>query len=229
MTALQKFSDTTQAWLGRNLKGDPWLWGIAIFLLGSGVIVVYSAGAREAYLTYKGDTEYLLKKQIQLAILSFMVMYVVHLIPYTKLVLFSKLAVWGAVLLLIFAFFKGVGINEADRWVEIPIINRKFQPSELAKITLIAYLAIILAYRFKKDWSDTKLLIQPMAMIGIVCALIYRSNFSTAALLGCYLFHDAVRGPGTAALSGDRHPIFWCRACGACGFQSRAKGRHHRI
>ncbi len=188
MTALQKFSETTQSWLGRNLKGDPWLWGIAIFLLGSGVIVVYSAGAREAYLMYKGDTEYLLFKQIQLAALSFGVMYVVHLIPYTRLVMFSKLAIWGAVLLLLFAFFKGVGVNEADRWVVLPVINRKFQPSELAKITLIAYLAIILAYRFKKDWTDKKLLIQPMAMIGIVCALIYRSNFSTAALLGATCF-----------------------------------------
>ncbi|WP_373515531.1 FtsW/RodA/SpoVE family cell cycle protein [Persicitalea sp.] len=188
MSALHKIREVTQAWFQRNMKGDPWLWGIALFLLGIGVVVVYSASAKQAYSTVTGDTEVILFKQIKLAIASFVIMYLVHLIPYTKFVFFSRMGVWLAVILLLFTFFKGETINEADRWVEIPIINQKFQPSEIAKITLIAHLALILALRFKKDWGDKRLLVEPMLMIGLVCALIYRSNISTAALLGATCF-----------------------------------------
>lgn len=188
MDALHKTREVTQAWFQRNMKGDPWLWGIALFLLGGGVVVVYSASVKQAYGTASGDTEAILFKQIFLAMGAFGVMYLVHLIPYTKFVFFSRMGVWLALILLLLTFFKGVSVNDADRWVMIPIINQSFQPSEIAKIALIAHLALILALRFKKDWSDMRLLLEPMVMIGFVCALIYRSNISTAALLGATCF-----------------------------------------
>ena len=103
----------------------------------------------ESYLEYNGDTEYLLYKQIQAAIMAFIVMYVVHRMPYTKFVVFSRLGVWVSVILLLFTFFKGVSVNDAARWVEIPLIKQRFQPSELAKVALIAHLALVLARRFK--------------------------------------------------------------------------------
>lgn len=190
MGIIQRFSETTQAWFVRNLKGDPWLWGVAVFLLGSGVLVSYSAGVREAYISHQGDTEYLLYKQIQSVALAFMVMYYIHRMPYTKFVIFSRLGVWLSVILLLFTFFKGIGVsvNEAARWVEIPFIKQRFQPSELAKIALIAHLALVLARRFKRGWNTLESLIEPLFMIGLVCALIYSSNVSTAAILGASCF-----------------------------------------
>jgi cell division protein FtsW len=190
MESLQRVGEVTQAWFVKNLKGDPWLWGVAVFLLGAGVLVSYSAGVREAYLNYGGDTEYLLYKQIQSVILAFGVMYYIHRMPYTKFVIFSRLGVWLSVILLLFTFFKGisVSINEAARWVEIPIIKQRFQPSELAKIALIAHLALVLARRFKQGWNTLDTLVEPIFMIGMVCALIYYSNVSTAAILGATCF-----------------------------------------
>lgn len=188
LDALQKGVETTQAWFARNLKGDPWLWGVALFLLIGGVPVVYSASVMESYLEYNGDTEYLLYKQIQSAALAILVMYIVHLIPYTKFVIFSRLGVWVSVILLVFTFVKGVSVNDASRWVEIPFVNRRFQPSELAKVALIAHLALVLARRFKSGWTGFEVLLEPMVMVGIVCALIFRSNISTAALLGATCF-----------------------------------------
>ena len=35
----------------------------------------------------------------------------------------------------------GLNINEASRWINIPIINQAFQPSDLAKLSLIIYLS----------------------------------------------------------------------------------------
>ena len=181
------FGENVQAWFARNLKGDPVLWGVAVFLLGSGVLVVYSASVMESYLEYNGDTEYLLYKQIQAAIMAFIVMYVVHRMPYTKFVVFSRLGVWVSVILLLFTFFKGVSVNDAARWVEIPLIKQRFQPSELAKVALIAHLALVLARRFKTSYTMESMA-EPIFMIGLVCALIFRSNISTAALLGATCF-----------------------------------------
>lgn len=187
METLLNFGENVQAWFARNLKGDPVLWGVAVFLLGSGVLVVYSASVMESYLEYNGDTEYLLYKQIQAAIMAFIVMYVVHRMPYTKFVVFSRLGVWVSVILLLFTFFKGVSVNDAARWVEIPLIKQRFQPSELAKVALIAHLALVLARRFKTSYTMESMA-EPIFMIGLVCALIFRSNISTAALLGATCF-----------------------------------------
>jgi len=187
METVLNFGENVQAWFARNLKGDPVLWGVAVFLLGSGVLVVYSASVMESYLEYNGDTEYLLYKQIQAAVLAFIVMYVVHRMPYTKFVVFSRLGVWVSVILLLFTFFKGVSVNDAARWVEIPLIKQRFQPSELAKVALIAHLALVLARRFKTNYSMESMA-EPIFMIGMVCALIFRSNISTAALLGATCF-----------------------------------------
>lgn len=187
MNTVLNFLESVQAWFARNLKGDPVLWGVAVFLLGSGVLVVYSASVMESYLEYNGDTEYLLYKQIQAAVLAFIVMYVVHRMPYTKFVVFSRLGVWVSVILLLFTFFKGVSVNDAARWVEIPLIKQRFQPSELAKVALIAHLALVLARRFKISYSMESMA-EPIFMIGLVCALIFRSNISTAALLGATCF-----------------------------------------
>jgi cell division protein FtsW len=188
MGIVQHITESTQEWFVKNLKGDPILWSVAVFLLGGSILVVYSASVMESYLEYGGDTEYLLYKQIQAVIMAFVVMYIVHRIPYTKFVIFSRLGVWVSVILLLFTFFKGVSVNEAARWVEIPLINQRFQPSELAKVALIAHLALVLARRFKAGWHTLETLIEPIFMIGLVCALIYRSNISTAALLGATCF-----------------------------------------
>ncbi len=187
MEIVLNFLENIQAWFARNLKGDPVLWGVAVFLLGSGVLVVYSASVMESYLEYNGDTEYLLYKQIQAAVMAFLVMYVVHRMPYTKFVVFSRLGVWVSVILLLFTFFKGVSVNDASRWVEIPLIKQRFQPSELAKVALIAHLALVLARRFKTSYSMESMA-EPIFMIGLVCALIFRSNISTSVLLGATCF-----------------------------------------
>lgn len=189
MERVLNFGENIQAWFVRNLKGDPVLWSVAVFLLGSGVLVVYSASVMESYLEYNGNTEYLLYKQIQAAVLAFVVMYVVHRVPYTRFVVFSRLGVWVSVILLALTFFNSfnVNVNDASRWVEIPIIKQRFQPSELAKVALIAHLALVLARRFKTSYTMESMA-EPIFMIGLVCALIYRSNISTSALLGATCF-----------------------------------------
>jgi cell division protein FtsW (lipid II flippase) len=208
MDALYKTREVTQAWFQRNMKGDPWLWGIALFLLGGGVVVVYSASVKQAYGTLGGNTETILFKQIFLAMGAFGVMYLIHLIPYTKFVFFSRMGVWLALILLLLTFFKGVSVNDADRWVMIPIINQSFQPSEIAKIALIAHLALILAHG--DDWFRVR--------ADLPFQYFHRRP------LRRHMFHDALCRQGAGALSGHHDGEFFDSLRVIGRFQNRATG-----
>ncbi|WP_159469166.1 FtsW/RodA/SpoVE family cell cycle protein [Dyadobacter sp. 3J3] len=189
MDGFQKLREETQAWFSRNLKGDPWIWGICIGMLLSSIVVVYSASVKDAYSVKQGNTEYYLFKHSVLCFLSLLIMFFVHRIPYIKFVYVTRMAVWSSILLLIFAMFFGRSVNEASRWIEIPIIGQRFQPSEWAKVALIAHLSLILARHIKGGWNTRELFMEPLALVGVVCGLIFTSNVSTAFMLAgiCFL------------------------------------------
>ncbi|MCF0057736.1 FtsW/RodA/SpoVE family cell cycle protein [Dyadobacter sp. CY356] len=189
MDGFQKVREETQAWFSRNLKGDPWIWGICIGMLLSSIVVVYSASVKDAYSVKQGNTEYYLFKHSVLCFLSLLIMFFVHRIPYIKFVYVTRMAVWSSILLLIFAMFFGRSVNEASRWIEIPIIGQRFQPSEWAKVALIAHLSLILARHIKGGWNTRELFMEPLALVGVVCGLIFTSNVSTAFMLAgiCFL------------------------------------------
>jgi cell division protein FtsW len=188
MELLQKSRDRTHAWITSNLKGDPWIWGICIIMLFWSIVVVYSASVKDAYSQKDGDTEYYLYKHSVLCALSLVVMFYVHRIPYIKFVFVTRLAVWSSILLLIFTLFFGTSVNEASRWIEIPIIGQRFQPSEWAKVALISHLSLILARHIKGGWNTRELFMEPLALVGLVCGLIFTSNVSTALMLAGICF-----------------------------------------
>ncbi len=177
-----------QEWLVRNMKGDRYIWVIAITLLFWSIPVVYSASVKDAYTFKQGDTEYFLYKHILHCILALVVMYLVHLVPYTKFVRFTRLGVFLAIPLLLFAIFGGKSVNEASRWIEIPFLGHRFQPSEFAKVALITHLSLVLARHIKGGWTPRELFMEPIMLIGVICGLIFISNVSTALLIGAIAF-----------------------------------------
>jgi cell division protein FtsW len=90
----------------------------------------------------------------------------------------------ASVPLLIYTLFFGTSLNEANRWIKLPIINLTFQTSDLAKLGLFMYLGRQLSRKqavikdFKKGFLP---LIIPVALI---CLLIAPANLSTALLVG---------------------------------------------
>ncbi|WP_149240927.1 FtsW/RodA/SpoVE family cell cycle protein [Dyadobacter sp. 32] len=189
MESMQKFREDTQAWFSKNLKGDPWIWFVCIVMLLWSILVVYSASVKDAYSQKQGDTESFLIKHTALCFLSLMIMFFVHRIPYIKFVYVTRLAVYSAIILLIFTLFFGRSVNEAARWIEIPFIKQRFQPSEWAKVALVSHLSLILARHIKGGWNPRELFMEPLAFVGIVCGLIFVSNVSTAIMLAgiCFL------------------------------------------
>lgn len=95
----------------------------------------------------------------------------------------SKLIYYSAIGLLIFTLFFGTKVNEAGRWVKIPFVGLTFQSSDFAKLALLIYLARMLVKK-KDELNDWKEGFLPVLLpIVIICGLIVKDNFSTAAIL----------------------------------------------
>ncbi len=170
-------------WAYRNLKGDPVIWFIVLILSLFSILVVYSATGSLAYKMMDGNTEYYLIKHTVLVVVSLLAIWLAHKIDYRYYSKISRLVLWISVPLLLFTFLFGTNINEASRWLTIPIINQGFQPSDLAKLALLVTLASMLSKR-QRSIDDFQRAIVPMLFwIGLICGLIALTNFSSAILL----------------------------------------------
>jgi cell division protein FtsW len=184
-----------KSWLQENLKGDPILWGIVIAFSLISILVVYSATGTLAYRKGGGNTEYFLFKHSGLIVVGMAFMWFAHKINYRY---YSRLSLIGLILsvpLLLFAWKFGTTVNEASRWIVIPVINQTFQPSDLAKLSLITYLASMLSKRQLNIANDT--LIPILLWCGTICGLIALMNISTGLLvfLTCLLLMFIGRVP----------------------------------
>ncbi|GAA4468101.1 FtsW/RodA/SpoVE family cell cycle protein [Nibrella saemangeumensis] len=183
-------------WAKDHLKGDRQIWWIVLFLSILSVLVVYSATGTIAYQKMEGNTELYLFKHGSLVVAGLACMYIAHRFNYVHYARLSKFGMWLSVPLLIWAYFNGTNLNDASRWITIPVINQTFQPSDLAKLALIANLAAMLAKRQRIKY-DPQVLVNMIGWIGIICALIVLTNTSTAVLLGitCFLLMYIGRVP----------------------------------
>jgi len=170
-------------WIDQNLKGDPIIWGIVIVLSIISILVVYSATGSLAYKNQGGNTEKYLIDHSLLVVISLFVMWVAHQIPYKTFGLIGRFLLMVSIPLLFLTYIFGSTLNEANRWLTIPVINKAFQPSDLAKLALIASLASLLARKQNNIRDFQKTFVPIIVAIALVCGLIGLANMSTAVLL----------------------------------------------
>ena len=165
----------------RYLKGDTWIWCVFIFFSLCGIVLVYSATRTLAYKNAEGNTEFFLIKHALLVIFSFLSAYVCHRFNYMDIYYFRlpEYLLCISAMLLLFTWLVGTTYNEASRWITIPLINSTFQPSDLAKLALLAYLAKILCKK-KRSASGFRWI---LASCVVICGLISAADFSGGLLL----------------------------------------------
>lgn len=168
--------------LKEKLHGDLSIWMITLIFLGVSVLSVYSFVP--ILVKTEGGTpfSYLIKHLIYI-ILGLLAMYWIHKQDPKYVAKLSKFLFFLAIALLIFTFFFGVSVNNASRWVRVPIIGLTFQTSDFAKLALVLYLSRILATKqaLFDDWKKGFLPI--LFSVGIISALIAKDNFSTAIII----------------------------------------------
>jgi cell division protein FtsW len=171
---------------------------VTLFLMGAGAVMVFSAGAN---VGHEFDWRHLYDFPGLRQIIFF---------PIAVAILFAAATpdyrLWGfqsrwykcptvwllalAIVLLVAVREVGPEVNEARRWLHIPLgpINVSFQPSELAKWMLLFFLAgacTKLGSSVRRYWSR----FLPLCMlIGLVCGLIVGEDFGTAAFIALISF-----------------------------------------
>ena len=140
---------------------------IVLFLLGFGMVMVFSTSSYEANLDY-GDSTHYLKQQLFATILGLIVMIVVSNIPYHFWERFAALAyIVSAVLILLIIPF-GHEAGGATRWLYIGPIS--LQVAEVAKVGMILFLASLICtmgkrIRSRKGFWTVMLVPAPIAVM----------------------------------------------------------------
>ncbi|MEM7161057.1 MAG: FtsW/RodA/SpoVE family cell cycle protein [Bacteroidota bacterium] len=171
------------AGLFKYLKGDRILWIVTFLLCFVSLIAVYSSISGLAEKYRDGNTFYYLFRHGTMLGIGLCIMYFMHRIKFKYVYRISILLIFLAAILLAFTLLFGNDINDAKRWITIPIVNQSFQTSDLAKIALVLYVARLVT-KNQDLIRNFKLGVIPVLIpIGIICLLILPANFSTAALL----------------------------------------------
>ena len=169
-----------------NIKGDKPLWVVFILLASFSFLPVYSSASNLAYLYGDGNTfSYLFKHFIHLS-LGFFLMYMVHKIPYRYFRGISILMIPVILVLLAYTIFQpsiSDSITNSNRWIRIPIVGFGFQPSTLASIIILIYVARYLSKIKDKLITFSQSILPLWIPVFLTISLILPANFSTSAIL----------------------------------------------
>jgi len=130
----------------QKIKWDYIYSVILICLIGMGISYSFSASSILALDAF-GDIDFFLKKQVVNFTLGVVAMIVVAKYPYQKMRKFIPVLNFATIVLMFLPMLPGFGvsINGAERWVNL--FGFSFQPSEIAKITIIVTLAHMIDVR----------------------------------------------------------------------------------
>ena len=175
--------DTVRGKFLNRTKGDKVIWAIVILLTLVSILVVYSSIGSLAYKMNKSTESYLFK-QIAFIALGVLIIYFAHRVNYTIYSRVATILFLLSIPLLFYTLKFGSSINEANRWIKLPVINMTFQTSDLARLALFMYISKQLS-RKQNVIKDFRKGFLPMIIpVAIICLLIAPANLSTAVLVG---------------------------------------------
>ena len=170
--------------VGNLFKGDKVIWMVLLFLCLISVVEVFSASST---LTYKSQ-DYLgpIIGHSWKMLVGVVVAIVILNVPcrYFKLMTPGLLLISAIMLIWVLAF--GEKTNDAGRWISL--LGLKFQPSEIAKGTLVLVTAQILSAMQRENGADKRAFKFILIVVVPFCLLIGVENLSTAALIFAVIF-----------------------------------------
>ena len=157
---------------------------IVLFLLGFGMIMVYSASSYEASLSasLKYDEAYYLKHQALAAVMGLVAMIVVANIPYHFWERFAVLGYFvSAILIALVLTPLGIEANGARRWLNLGL---SVQPAEIAKLCMILFLASFICKMGKGIRTGRGFWLVLMIPVPI-CLMVWKitNNMSSAIII----------------------------------------------
>jgi cell division protein FtsW len=153
-----------------------------------GIVMVYSASAVSA-ATRLGDGTYFLKRQLAASGVGLCVLLLALKVGYRRMAPLTYVAFGLTVVLLVLVLVPGIGSTAggARRWIRLPGFG--LQPAELAKFTLVLYLAYSLAKKREKVKLFSIGLLPHCLFTALFIGLsLLQPDFGTGVCLGFILF-----------------------------------------
>lgn len=169
---------------------DYILFFITIALLLIGLFWVFSSSEYFAVSVHNRST-YFFEKQLVFALIGLFAMFIGMHIDFHHLKLLTRPMMYLVVILLFATYvpaFGGITVNGANSWLELPIIHFRFQPSELAKIALILFVANVLANPEYKSFDLFDRTIVTMPIIGTIGIIVFQPDMGNTAVISMAIF-----------------------------------------
>jgi len=168
--------------MAQKLQIDKWLFSATVGLALFGVVMVYSASAVIAQSENHSQYHYVIKQGIW-TMLGLGAMFIAMRFDYQRLN--QRWIVYGVLLLTIFlllSVFAFSPVNGARRWIKFGGMSA--QPSEIAKLALVMFLAYFLERRAGEEESFWKTFLPCMIPLGVLAGLVVKEpDLGTALML----------------------------------------------
>ncbi len=155
-----------------------------VILICLGIVMIYSSSAILSYEKYR-DSAFFLKRQSLFFMLGMVALFFVVATDYRILKKFSKLILVSSLFLLVLVLIPGIGYSVfgARRWFRF--FGFSFQPSELALLSMVIYLASFLSQKNKDIKNFFSGLLSPLLITAVFFFLILlQPDLGTAFLIG---------------------------------------------
>ena len=170
--------------IGNLFKGDKVIWMVFFFLCMISVVEVFSASSG---LTYKSQNYVGPIAYHAFTIMAGVVVAILTLnIPCRYFKLMTPFLMLISVITLLWVLLAGTKVGDAGRWINL--FGFTFQPSEIAKGTIVLAVAQILAAMQRENGADKKAFKWILSITLPACLLIGLENLSTAAMLFAVVF-----------------------------------------
>ena len=153
-----------------------------ILLTCFGLVMLYSASAYRASLQHEGNDMFFFRKQALISAAAIVLALIGSAYDYHKYVHLSGFLYIFSTLLLIITKFRGKEVNGATRWLYLGPLS--FQPAEMAKLSVILFLALLISMMgYKMKGIKAPLLVGLFGFISAFCTFVFTDNLSTAIII----------------------------------------------
>ena len=160
---------------------------IVLFLLGFGLLMVYSASSYVALRDF-GRANYFFRKQIIADVLGLFCMLVTIFMPVKKIMdlpHIKKIVYLLAIGVIFLVIPFGIESHGARRWIQVPFVGQRLQPAEITKLFMILFLAAMINSMGNKLISSWKGFLFCMGIASFASLLLYTltDNLSSALIV----------------------------------------------
>lgn len=170
----------------RNIRIN--LFTVSVVLICIGIVMIYSASSIYSLERYK-DGFFFLKRHVSFLVIGLLLAFSVMCVDYRNLRKWARPLLVVSIILLVLVLIPGIGreVSGARRWFRYKIFS--FQPSELANMALIIYIADFITRKSDVIKQFLKGFLPPICVLGLCALLILmQPDLGTTLAIGSVVF-----------------------------------------